>query len=164
MRNVYLLHGKGGSPKGSVSQLEPLLQAANPDLRFERPLMPHNDPAVPAERSVEHLAALDLPENSAVIGISLGGLVAARLQELSRPDLRVACVSSPTWADGVHLERRMPNRIAIYSLNDDVIAGRVSEWPELAEALEFPWLSHDTDLHKVRICEHLNAWLARFPR
>lgn len=160
MRHLYLLHGKGGSPQGSVSQLEVLLRAAHPDFTFERPLMPHHDPSVLTEVSVKHLAAMNLPRNALAIGISLGGLVAAKVQE-SHPDLRVACISSPTWADGVHLEQYMPHRLAIYSSQDDVIADRVSDWPRLAEAHDLSWLSHDTDKHKVRICELLNAWIDR---
>jgi hypothetical protein len=85
--------------------------------------------------------------------------VAAKLQEESRPDLHVACVSSPTWADGVRLERKPPDRIALYSSRDDVIADRVSDWPKLADGYEFAWLTHDTDAHKERICRLLNLWL-----
>ncbi len=164
MLRIFLLHGKGGSPQGSVSKLEPLLRAAHPDAVFERPQMPHHDPDVPAEVSVEYLAGMNLPQESIVIGISLGGLVAAKLQESSRPDLRVACVSSPTWADGVRLERTTANRLAIYSSNDQVIADRVSDWPALAEAHNLFWLSHDTDVHKEGICELLNRWISGLRR
>ncbi len=56
----------------------------------------------------------------------------------------------------------MEHRVAIYSSGDEVIADRVAEWPSLADAHDFPWLSHDTDLHKTRICEFLNHWLGQF--
>ncbi len=164
MVRIYLLHGKGGSPQGSVSKLEPLLRGTYPDAIYDRPQMPHHDPDVPAEVSVDYLAAMDVPQQSVVVGISLGGLVAAKLQELSRPDLRVACVSSPTWADGVRLERHMENRVAIYSSNDEVIADRVSDWPALADAHDLPWLSHDTDAHKERICGLLTEWMGDLKR
>ncbi len=120
--------------------------------------MPHHDPEVPTEASVEYLEKLKPPADAIIVGISLGGLVAARLQELTRPDLRVACVSSPTWADAVRLDRRVENRLALYSSTDEVIADRVSNWPQLAEAHDLLWLSHDTDLHKERIAELLNSW------
>ena len=45
------------------------------------------DPTLPAEVSVEFLRNLPLETGSLVVGISLGGLVAAKLQEGSRPDL-----------------------------------------------------------------------------
>src|SRR5690349_12998248 len=94
---IYLLHGKGGSPSGSVLQLEQELLPALPDVEFERMLMPHADPAVPAEESVEYLREAKPQKGALIIGISLGGLVAAKLQEESREDLDVICISSPVW-------------------------------------------------------------------
>jgi hypothetical protein len=163
MKQIYLLHGKGGSPQGSVSKLEPLLREAHPEYTYRRLLLPHHDPALAAERSVEYLREFNLMRESRVIGISLGGLVAAKLQEQSRPDLEVACVSSPTWADGVKLARKPSHRLAIYSSNDEVISDRVSEWPQLAEAYDLPWLTHNTDDHKERVCELLNRWIGGRP-
>lgn len=160
MREIYLIHGKGGSPQGSVSKLEPLLREAHPECTYIRVLMPHHDPRVPTENSVEYLKQMSLARNARVIGISLGGLVAAKVQEDSRPDLFVACVSSPTWADGVRLAKKMPNRLALYSSKDEVISDRVAEWPDLADAHDYPWLSHDTDRHKERICDLLNLWMS----
>ena len=93
---VYLLHGKGGSPSGTVAKLQERLQQDWPELKFVRPALPHGDPAVPAEVSVEFLRKLPLETGSLMIGVSLGGLVAAKLQEDSRPDLHVICISSPT--------------------------------------------------------------------
>lgn len=37
-----------------------------------------------------------VPEGSLVVGVGLGGLAAAMVQETKRPDLDVVCVSSPT--------------------------------------------------------------------
>jgi CheY-like chemotaxis protein len=151
-KSIVLLHGKGGSPAGSVSQLEAELRRLLPgnipaDL-FQRPKLLHSDPNVLAEDSLADLASRNLPKNAALIGISLGGLVAAKLQEQDRDDLHVICISSPTWADGVRLEKRMPNRIAFYSSKDEVIAGRTADWPQLSQAYDLPWLTHDTDQHK----------------
>lgn len=149
---LYLLHGKGGSPNGSVKQLKhalvPLLVEG---LIFIRPDLPHGDIASPAEYSVRRLRHLDLSPNSLVIGISLGGLVAAALQEDSRPDLTVICLSSPTWADGIQLEEKPDRRIALYSSHDPVLQGRTGNWPLLAEAYDKPWLDHDTDKHIPRL-------------
>ncbi len=61
MQYIYLLHGKGGSPQGSVSQLEPLLRAGYPQCAFDRPLMPHHDPEALTETSVEYLASVLQP-------------------------------------------------------------------------------------------------------
>lgn len=112
---VYLLHGKGGSPIGTVAKLQERLQQDWPELKYIRPALPRGDSSVPAEVSVEFLRNMPLEIGSLVVGISLGGLVAAELQEDSRPDLHVICISSPTWADEVKLEHRIANRTALYS-------------------------------------------------
>jgi pimeloyl-ACP methyl ester carboxylesterase len=148
--SIYLLHGKGGWPGGSVLQLEALLRQSFPEPRYERPSLPHGREkgVQAAERSVDFLRELLIEPGALLIGISLGGLVAAKVQETGREDLHVICISSPTWADGVELQRRLPHRLALYSSEDDVITGRTSRWPDLAEARDLPWLSHDTDAHK----------------
>jgi pimeloyl-ACP methyl ester carboxylesterase len=144
---IYLLHGKGGSPNGTVSKLQECLQEHWPQVKYIRPALPHGDPTVQAEASVEFLRNVPLETGSLVIGVSLGGLVAAKLQEESRPDLHVICISSPTWADGVKLLHRAEHRVAVYSVADAVISDRIENWSTLAEAYEFAWLDHDTDKH-----------------
>lgn len=161
--NIFLLHGKGGSPEGSAKQLEEELKRYYPTSTFgqlfQRPRLLHSNPEVLAERSVADLTARNIPRDAALVGISLGGLVAAKLQESGREDLHVICISSPTWADGVRLERRMPNRIALYSSYDEVIAGRTEHWPQLAQAFDLPWLSHNTDAHKRELARLVFAYL-----
>jgi hypothetical protein len=149
---VYLLHGKGGSPVGTVRKIESILGPRWPGLDFLRPKLPHSDPAVLAEESVEFLHSQEIRQNSLLLGVSLGGLVAAKLQEIDRPDLQVLAISSPTWADGVRLETNADRRLAFYSSSDSVIAGRVDDWPKLASFLrDFAWLSHNTDEHLTSI-------------
>ncbi len=155
---IYLLHGKGGSPNGSVYQLEQELRPRLPAREFVRILLPHSDPNVLAEESVTFLHNANLSAGALVVGISLGGLVAARLQEDGREDLHVACISSPTWADGVKLERKPAHRVALFSSTDEVIANRIADWPQLAETYELPWLSHDTDRHKVRLARLIEVY------
>ena len=119
--NILLLHGKGGSPEGSVKDIEALLRdhyPQKPASSFQRPGLLHADGEILAEQSLAELQTRDIPKNAVVIGVSLGGLLAAKLQEQSRQDLRVICLNSPTWADAVQLERRMPERIAFYSSDD----------------------------------------------
>jgi hypothetical protein len=155
--NIFRFHGKGGSPGGSVLQLEELLRGRFPRTRFVRPALLHGDPEVTAEASLERLRNLEIPNGSAVIGISLGGLVAAKLQESGRDDLHVTCISSPTWADGVTLSQRMTRRLAFYSSLDSVIKGRTDNWPQLAQAYDLPWLTHDTDKHKEALSSIIAA-------
>lgn len=161
---ILLLHGKGGSPQGSVKQLEDLLRAKYPEAAFgaglfERPRLLHSDPDVSTEQSLADLKTREIPPNAAVIGISLGGLVAAKLQEDGRDDLHVICISSPTWADGVRLAHHMARRVALYSTKDEVIAGRTADWSRLADAYDLPWLTHDTDAHKVALVRLIAAYL-----
>jgi pimeloyl-ACP methyl ester carboxylesterase len=160
--SVYLLHGKGGSPDGSVLQLEGLLQKSFPQLRYQRPSLPHGREKgeQAAERSVDFLRELQIEPGALLIGISLGGLVAARLQETGREDLDVICISSPTWADGVELHQRLPNRWALYSSEDEVIAGRTSRWPDLAEVDHLPWQTHDTDTNKEELARLLVPYMS----
>lgn len=154
-----LLHGRGGRPTGSVLQLEECLRQHFPSAEFQRPQLLHGDPQVPAEESLEGLRNLPIAEGAIVVGVSLGGLIAARLQETGRPDLNVYCISSPIWAERVRLEQRPDKRVAFYSSKDEVIAGRVEEWPQLAHSWDIPWLSHDTDRHKQRLAALIAASL-----
>ena len=156
---VYLFHGKGGSPSGTVSLLESAFADLFPSTRMVRPELPHHDPELAAERSLPFVEDLKMPLNSLVIGVSLGGIVAARVQEISRPELHVICISSPTWADAVRLEKKMPNRLALYSSHDDVISGRTADWPQLAEAYDLRWLTHQTDAHIPNLYELVKAYV-----
>ncbi len=159
---IILLHGRGGSPEGSVKDLEAGLRAQYPGQSanlYQRPRLLHTDGAVLAEQSLAGLRALNLPRGAVLIGVSLGGLLAARLQEDGREDLRIICINSPTWADGVTLERRMPDRLAFYSSGDEVIAGRTANWPRLAMAFDLPWLTHDTSVHAKQLTPLIIAYL-----
>ncbi|MFB3815672.1 MAG: alpha/beta fold hydrolase [Terriglobales bacterium] len=162
---VYLLHGKGGWPGGSVSQIETLLRPGFPELRYQRPALPHgrDKGERPAAESLALVRQLDLPQGALLVGISMGGLIAAALQEIEREDLHAICISSPTWAEGVELKRRVPNRVAFYSSADNVIAGRTEAWPALAEAYDLPWLTHDTDRHKHALARLIAAYMHALP-
>lgn len=155
---VWLLHGKGGSPAGTVARIETALELHWPGLEYVRPLLPHHDPAVRAEESVTFLLEQNIPQNALMLGVSLGGLVAARLQELGRDDLQVIAISSPTNAAGVRLRVKAARRLAFYSSQDSVIQDRVSDWPRLASfQRDFEWLTHDTDQHLKQIVR-LFSW------
>jgi hypothetical protein len=157
--HIFLFHGKGGRPTGSVLQLEELLRRRFQRSEFVRPALLHGDPDVLAEDSLSEVRKLEIPRDSAIIGISLGGLVAAKLQESGREDLHVICVSSPTWADGVAVSRRMSHRLSFYSSLDNVIEGRTAKWPQLAQAYDLPWLTHDTDAHKEPLAQIIGDYL-----
>ena len=143
---------------GTVAKIEAALEVHWPGLDYVRPLLPHHDPSTRAEESVAMLLQQDIPQSAVVFGVSLGGLVAARLQELGRPDLQVIALSSPTWADGVCLTARAARRIAFYSSEDSVIQDRVRQWPQLASLQrDVDWLTHDTDRYLKEIVR-LFSW------
>jgi hypothetical protein len=53
------------------------------------------------------------------------------------------------------------HRVALYSSQDDVIAGRTSRWPHLADAYyDMPWLTHDTDAHKEALTRLIVAYMS----
>jgi len=158
---IYLLHGRGGSPNGSVMQLETELRGRGLNQNYFRPMMPHSDESVTPLTSIIHLRSLAVPIGSLIVGVSLGGLVAAKLQELERPDLHVICISSPTQADETELNTKMEHRIALYSSADPVIAGRTERWPQLAEAHDLPWMDHDTEKHKKPLAQILCGYVER---
>jgi len=111
-------------------------------------MLPQNDELFLSKFNKADLAETWLvPEGSLVVGLGLGGLAAAMMQETKRPDLDVVCVSSPTSHGAIKLERRMQRRVALYSSQDPAIAGRVENWPNLAEAHDMPYLMHGAHLH-----------------
>jgi hypothetical protein len=106
-------------------------------------MLPQNDELFLSKFNQTDLAETWLvPDGSLVVGVGLGGLAAAMIQETERPDLDVVCVSSPTGHGAIKLERRMQHRVALYSSQDPAIAGRVANWPNLAEAHDTPYLMH----------------------
>ena len=58
----------------------------------------------------------------------------------------------------------MPNRLALYSSKDWVIAGLTKRWPQLAAAHDLLWLSHDTDQHAARLAEMIMDWVEKAGR
>ena len=155
---VWLIHGKGGSPEGTVRKLETVLARHWPGLAFRRPSMPHRDPMSLAESSVDYLLGTQIPQNALLVGISLGGVVAAKTQELGRADLQVISISAPTWADGVALRNPPGIRLAFYSSKDPVIGERTENWSEVTTfQRNFSWLTHDTDQH-LRYIARLFDW------
>jgi esterase/lipase len=123
--------------------------------------MPHCDETVTPLTSIIHLRGLAVPIGSLIVGVSLGGLVAAKLQELDRSDLHVICISSPTDADETELNTKMEHRVALYSSADPVIAGRTDRWPQLADAHDLRWLDHDTEKHKKALAQILSGYVER---
>jgi hypothetical protein len=145
---VYLINGKGDSLGGPEKKLQAVLEEHWPGLNFIRADLPFYDPRSPADVAVKELLRIEIPEGSLLVGLGLGGLVAAKLQELGRQDLQVIAISSPTWADKVTLESRAERRLAFYSSQDPIIGSRIANWPQLATfSQDLDWLDQETGKH-----------------
>jgi hypothetical protein len=145
---VYLIHGKGESPNGTVKKLQAVLEQHWPGLNFIRPDLPFCDPGRPADAALKELLGIPMEQGSLLVGLDLGGLVAARLQELGRQDLQVIAISSPTSADDVTLESWAERRLAFYSSQNPIIRSRIANWPRLASfSQDLDWLDQETDRH-----------------
>ena len=129
---------------------------------FLRPLLPHSDPTIAPSVSVSYLRDMGIPEGALIVGISLGGLVAAKLQEAGRPDLHVIAINSPTRAGDTALHAWMKHRVSLYSSSDRVLAGgRTNHWPLLtAEAHDIPWLDgHNIDPHIEALAHIISCYM-----
>ena len=145
---VYLIHGKDESTDGPAKKLQALLEQHWPGLDFTRRDIPFYDLKRPADVAVKELLQIPMPQSSLLVGLGLGGLVAARLQELGRQDLQVLAISSPTWADEVSLESWAERRLAFYSSQDPIIGSRIANWPQLASfSQDLDWLNQETGKH-----------------
>jgi len=141
---ITLLHGKDDTPNGTVQALETALKSAHPMVQYARPLIP---PDLTAEKAVEWFERYYLyrvPENSLLIGIDRGGLIACGVQA-SVPGLKLSVVpvNSPTEEDKLFAEPN-DNRLALFSSAYAPIKGRC-DWKPLAPlAYDLPWLSDGT--------------------
>jgi hypothetical protein len=145
---VYLIHGKGDSTNAPVNKLQAVLEQHWPGLNFIRPDLPFYDARSPADVAVKQLLRIEMPEGSLLVGLGLGGLVVAKLQELGRQDLQVIAIGSPTRADEVTLESWAERRLAFYSSQDPVVGSRIANWPQLASfSHDLYWLDQETDQH-----------------
>ena len=138
--HITLLHGRDESPDGSVARLEALLRTSHPMVDYHRPLIPAHLNTKEALEWVERFYVYRMEQNSMVVGVNRGGLIACALQEkFPALHLSAVAINSPTDEDGVVL-RETGHRLALYSSAYKLIAGR-SDWGTVALAYDLPWLA-----------------------
>ncbi len=157
---IFFLHGKGGSSNGTIRLLRDALLSylTNP------PQITLLD--FPSGTADEYFAAVlavadKFPTGSMLVGVSLGGLVAAKLLQDNRPGLTVVALASPTFADGISLKKRItPSLYALYSHADPVVGERTNWGDYTADHADADWMSdHNLDPVKNRIAFLLSDFL-----
>lgn len=159
-RDVCFVHERGGAPDGTVKRLQDLIERSYRRVTYNRPLLPHTNPGVRAEASLEWMDNFTpfLPPGVLLVGIGLGGLLAAKLQEM-HPELNLSvfAIAAPTSADFVQLEKKTDQRVALYS----TAAGTDgANWPEFTDqAFDVPWLVHDIGPAKYSVAYLLACYM-----
>jgi hypothetical protein len=159
---VYLFHGRGSSSVGVMHTLSLILQRKVGGVTLIRPNdMPHARlETSPLEAYAELAPYVSLIQpKSLIVGVELGGLLAAKLQQ-DQPDLElgVVAVSSPTHAEGLGLRHiQSPGLTALYSGLDPVM--KDMDWtPYAGNLIDVPWLrDHNVNRHKYSLADILKA-------
>jgi hypothetical protein len=155
---IHIFHDRGQDPE-SLDQFMLLLKRSLPQADFDVPYLPHFNSGIKAEDSFRLIAQRNhFPSGTIVIGIGLGGLIAAKLRE--NQDLTVIAIAAPTQADGVWLKTKARNRLAVYSSHDERIMP-FTNWPEFtSEAYECtPLLFHDIDDNRYKLASTIKQYL-----
>ena len=141
---ITILHGKDDTPSGTVQALETALKSAHPMVQYARPLIP---PDLTAEKAVEWFERYYLyrvPENSLLVGIDRGGLIACAVQSaVPGLGLSVVAINAPTSEDKLAVEPyfSLQTRLALYSSAYAPIQGRC-DWKAVTKAAyDLPWLA-----------------------
>jgi hypothetical protein len=157
--NVCVLDGRPYTPGSTVHRFEELInrQITRLHIRLRR-LGPYSENS-PLELVFTDFAELHLPSGSLMVGIGLVGLLAARYQEQERQDLHVIAVCSPSSFAKIKLGSKSKRRVAFYCSDDKAIAGKVADWPDVAEAYDVPFLRFGCDRHPYSLVNLIVAYL-----
>jgi pimeloyl-ACP methyl ester carboxylesterase len=158
--HIFFMQDKGGSSNGTIKLLR---DAMLPCLTDPPQIILLDFPSATAEEYyAEVVASADkFPRGSMLVGVSLGGLVAAKLLQDHRPDLTVVTLASPTHADGLSLAKRItPNLYAMYSHNDPVVGDRTN-WADFTiNHADVDWMAdHGIDPQKSSVAFVLSDFI-----
>lgn len=139
---ITFLHGRGEPPGRSTEKLEAVLRETHPMVEYARPFIPDSD-TVKALEWVERFYLYRIRQNSLLVGVERGGLIACAVQS-AIPVLRlsVIAINAPTEDDKVVVEPCEPHtRVALYSSAYEPIKGRC-DWKEHTSlAYDVDWLA-----------------------
>lgn len=167
----YLFHDRGDTTGGLVEKLESIIiQTANKaecsEPLFKRPSLPYGfneeGSATDSYRWLRTYLLPDLIANSAIFGIGLGGLLAAKLQEdFPNSGLSVMAINSPLVEGTIGLSGTLlQSRVAIYSSHYPPISDYVAQWPGVApQAYDVSWLEHGTNLPKYALAHLIASYM-----
>lgn len=160
MNTIYLFHDRGVGPE-TLQKLEEILRNALPDTNYVAPYLPHTHTGISAEDSYNRVnSKFRFPVGSVIIGVGLGGLIAAKIQETARPDLKIVAIAAPTQEDKVILEKKIPGRLALYSTKDDLIKPNTN-WELFSfEAHDYtPLMFHNVEDNNYMLAFLVKTWL-----
>lgn len=165
--NIFLLHGLGGSPDGSMKVIGDSIQHGIPEARISRPAMfeqlSYTDSSwTRTDHYWNFRLRIDIPIGSLLVGHSMGGLMAAKTAEV-RNDVTAICICSPTedmepperklnartnLAFGMDLvqDKPHPNVYSLYSSEDEVIKGACNWDKFTSNAFDRRWMNK----HRLR--------------
>lgn len=156
--HITLLHGRDELPNGSVERLEALLRTSHPMVDYARPLIPANLNTKAALQFVERFFVYRIPQDSLLVGVGRGGLIASAVQyKLPALRLSVAAINSPTDEDGVSAEL-WGHRLALYSSVYKPIAGHCDWDVASPAAYDLPWLANGCENNLYPLAYLISAW------
>jgi hypothetical protein len=98
--------------------------------------------------------------NSVVVGIGLGGLLAARLQEeFAYRGLSVIAVNAPLFEGPIAIQSKVQNRVAIYSSLYAPISDRCGWLPYTGQAYDAPWFRNGIKNVKFGLASLIRGYL-----
>jgi pimeloyl-ACP methyl ester carboxylesterase len=160
----YILHDRG-TPDDSDKLAEIMSKKLGTDYYFfKRPQPPYEfNEDVDVELAYRWVKTYFLPDtliNSVILGIGIGGLLAAKLQEdFPARNLSVIAVNAPTAEGSISLEESPEGRVALYSSLYSPLASHC-DWSNYAtQAYDAVWLSHGIKNTKYALAYLLSAYM-----
>jgi len=158
--NIFLFHDRGEDPENLEPFVE-LLKKFLPDSRFIVPYLPHYNIGIKLVDSLQFILTRQyFPSNSVIVGVGIGGLLAAKFQEDYRKDITVIAIASPTHAEDIQLREKIDQRWAIFSSHDKQLVSS-DNWEDFTTFVcqYTPLLFHDINVSKYNLAYIISQYL-----